>query len=195
MFFRRSVEVSELYLDTKEKLVFDYGGVHKIVVTVEPLLKDGKNSIDARCVLEFQADPPRKVGPMFEALAVGKLPAGSKIERDVEKTSGMVYPPIADDGTIESGYAVPLEMLPPPFREFLKTWPSLTQGLLDRTISVLRWRCAAPGPQSPKKNGHTEWSLDGVSWNEMPSDWGFELHTLTGLRLRAETRAEVLQLV
>lgn len=170
MYFKGEYTVRNLLLNLEEgeTLRFDYGGAHKVLVEIR-LSGEEDEKLDSTtdtpiCTVYCQRNSKALIASMFVSLAQGKFPEGSPIPKPGEWFGDHVD----DQGYVEENYAIPSVFLPQQFQDFTDQVTKEIDDYAHRTVGVLRWRYAAPGPHNPLSAGSSQWSVDGITWHPMP---------------------------
>src|SRR4051794_9315385 len=150
MLFRADFTVSALRLESRNArsapsypLVFDYGEAR--VELAPPTAEEeeiGYSNETGLGRVTLDREPPRKVRPMFEALARGEFPEGSKPKTDRD------YYDAATGRPVEK-WVLPIHIMPPPFITFANEVNRTLWDYATRTTRVLRWRLDHEGPHNP----------------------------------------------
>ena len=204
MHFRYRGRVDGLFLNTGESASFRYddpGG--PVLVTLRGPTKeeraDGSLGGNGFFSYELELEPPAEVHKMFESLADGKMPAGSKSPSEgVEAADGSVqlFPSVAEDGTIKDGTIPPEQLLPEAFHAFVEheVYPRTIRYLLG-TVGVVRWRFAMEGRHSPVVTDVSSYSLDGETWHPMPGGLYARAMSRSASRISNELRDQIQEIV
>ncbi len=117
----------------------------------------------AEAVAEF--DPSEKIAAAFKTLDERRLPDNSPAREDWPRD----FDYITEDLKIEGNYIVPGSILSAGLMDFV----GQTEGVLRIATRIVfenvRWRLAFLGPHDPVQFGISYWSLDGDSWEHLPS--------------------------
>jgi hypothetical protein len=168
MFFRLIYSM-DLWLVGEQSREITYAGDPNIVVRIEshpPSDVEANPELrrQALCSASTDLEPPLAIHEMFKSLAQGRMPVGSRSPKPLPSY-------IFEDGTIAPGHNVPFSYLPTSLESFVNDF--LFAKLHDyaiRTVRVLRWRFAQPGPHTPVKAAYgLKWSLDNKSWQTFPT--------------------------
>jgi hypothetical protein len=164
MYFELNLTIREIQLEI-DLVEFDYGGVHKIKVTLSTPTEDDKSAgytpSNFFCKVSGQWEPKENILAVFTSLAEKKVPKGSKASDE--------WKDFADQNGNTTA-VVPLRLLSDPFISFANQVRSELNDYARRTVNVLRWRCATEGPHNPisVRFGGEVWSLDQIHWELLP---------------------------
>jgi hypothetical protein len=196
MFFRADFTVSGLRLASRGDpnapdypLVFDYGQLR--VELAPPTVAEeevGYSSDTGLGSAILERTPPPKVGPMFEALARGEFPEGSNPERDRDYYDAATARPVPK-------WVLPLHIMPPAFIDYAHEVHRDLWSYATRTVRVLRWRLDHEGPHNPFATRGDFWSLDGATWERMPSETSASVRQLWSLAPKETPAREVSAIV
>ena len=190
MHFRITYTVQKLFLGDGVSHRFVYTKPRRTTLTLRPPSAKEQEEGHAReavfCRAGCGAEPSTRVKAMFRSLERGKLPPGSQNprERGVDR-----------EGRIKENYVVPIWCLPEPFQSFCNQLEGELSDLVERTVSVLRWRTGASGPHNPLGFRDFQWSLDGRKWRSVPHATRAYLTVMRPPRLNSEEKAHVRRLV
>lgn len=120
-------------------------------------------SIDVHAFVIF--DPSPHVQAAFEALRRHELPEGSKLTDRWQERPYF----LTETGRL-TGPGAPFDVLPQPMQGSIRQVKGELDAAITRTVALLRWRIADPGPFQPLEETRYEWSIDGGEWFPLPSD-------------------------
>lgn len=108
-------------------------------------------------------DPPVSVQRMFESLAAGRYPHGSRpqmtLARGAVATSGRPVVRLAA-----------MSLMPEPFRAFVDALGDELNRAATRALAVLRWRTGELGGPLEGPDTRFGWNLGDGRWHPLPSD-------------------------
>jgi hypothetical protein len=106
--------------------------------------------------------PPAGVRRMFESLAAGRYPHGSRPQITLAGA-------VATSGRPVVRHAA-MSLMPAPFREFVDALgDDLNRGAI-RALAVVRWRTGELGGPLKGPSTSFEWNLGDGRWHQLPSD-------------------------
>jgi len=166
-------------------LVLTLSREHALTVTIE------SDKDTTACTAELEYQPTAKNESAFAALAAGQLP-DRHLPRD-RWPRELDF--IAEDGTFELKYAIPMFVMPQGFRDAMGTIVGELRWAADTAVGALRWRTRTVGPLRPFSSRGAEWSLNGTTWHPLPASTSLEIQGHDRLFLRAGTAAEIQALL
>src|SRR5260221_3208328 len=165
MYFKLDLTIRDIYLD-KDLVQIDYGGVHKINVTLRIPTEEeqvvGHEKRNPFCIVVGEWTPKDTFLAAFRSLADNKMPKGSN------KTDEWSIYDIDQDGNIKYQTNVPSRFLPDAFVAFLEQVKQELNDYAKGTVNLLRWRCGTEGYHDPFSSRGGLWSFDGQNWQLMP---------------------------
>jgi hypothetical protein len=153
-------------------LAFDYGTLRVELAPPTDTEEEGGYSRDTGVgSATLERTPPRKVGPMFEAVGRGEFPEGSNPDCDSDYFDEATGRPAPNS-------VLPLDIMPPAFIDFAHEVRQELWSFALRTVRVLRWRLDHEGPHNPFATRGDFWSFDGASWQRMPHEVSLSMQQL-----------------
>lgn len=194
MHFKLEFTVRQLLLGEGQSADFTFAGPHVISVRLWSPTPVERGSHfkqgDAYGAATSRREPNSKVSAMFEHLAGGELPSGSRLDAEwLDKV-------FDEHGRILPGETPPAHVLPEPFQSFIRDVTGELWDYARRTVHVLRWRTRAGGQHNPFTHRDMLWSQDGTKWIRLPGFFSVSISDSGGIPpLSKPVHEEILSLV
>lgn len=114
-------------------------------------------------------NPPAGVQRMFESLAAGRYPHGSRPQKTLARGE------VATSGRPVVRLAA-MSLMPEPFRAFVDPLGDDLQRAATRALAVLRWRTGELAGPLKGPGTRFEWTLGNGRWHPLPSDTYVEIN-------------------
>jgi hypothetical protein len=174
-----------LHHDGPDHIAFRAGGTQRIRVQLWTDRATGRPRLRYRALATFE--PPTRVRRMFESLAAGRYPHGSRAQetlaRGAVRTSGRPFVRLAA-----------MSLMPNPFRGFVGALGEDLGHAAGRAIALVRWRTGEIGPPLGAPGTRFEWSLGDGQWHPLPSDTFVELDAYSYPELTVAARDDIVRL-
>jgi hypothetical protein len=132
-------------------------------------------------------DPPAGVQRMFESLAAGRYPHGSRPQ--ITLASGEV----ATSGRPVVRLAA-MSLMPEPFREFVDALGDDLHRAATRALAVLRWRTGELAGPLKGPGTSFEWNLGDGWWHPLPSDTYLQINAYSYPELTRTAYDDIVRL-
>jgi hypothetical protein len=132
-------------------------------------------------------DPPAAVQRMFESLAAGRYPHGSRSQETLARGT------IATSGRPVVRLAA-MSLMPEPFREFVGDLGDDLNRAATRALALLRWRTGELGGPLKGPGTYFEWNLGDGRWHPLPSDTYLELSKYSYPELTHTAHEDIVKL-
>lgn len=158
------------------------------------VIQQGNTTKSLCCDAVVEFNSPIAIVQMFESLASGVLPIDPKHPPELPYRS--LSDTIIDlDGKIAPKWIVPIEYLPPKFREFCRSRERDLSGAISTFVTTLRWVQGASGGHRPFASVGSYWSLNGEDWQPLPSDHRVIVTSPKGIDARPNAMSQIAGLL